>query len=170
MRRLIGMAFLLVGVFIATYPFVSVWRLGGQVVSMAPENEQLVETDRAALAIFDEDFLLGTATYEGVTAREVTDQLIGAGFTGRSSWDSRVWLTNPCCGQYDAAGARVTEVGDGTVLVDFSVFDSDIVFAWPVIAFIALMPLGIGIALLAAGRDRTAEAAPPSETPVPLTV
>jgi len=169
MGRLVASGLFVLGAFLALFPFVSAARLSNEVVSMAPATEQLVSTDTSALAIFDDDFLLGTATYSDLSTTDVANLFIAAGFTDRFfNQESGSWIANPCCGQYDAALARFSETSDGDVLVEFSAVDSDVVFSWPFFAvpgvFIAAMT---GVALVAlSSRERDTVVAAQEPSPV----
>ena len=82
------------------------------------------------------------ALYEGTTSAEATAQLSEAGFNER--WFSqayRSWQGIECCGEYDAALARATDLDSGQVLVGFSAADRDGQAVWP---FFLLVGLGVG--------------------------
>lgn len=144
MRRLIGMAILLLGLAVALWPARSVWQLSNEVVAKAPDTEDLVSADTRWFPLADDDFILGTAVYEGVTAAEVSQQLSAAGFTNRGTVGQRgTWLSYPCCGGFDAALARTSDIGSGQVLIEFSAVDKDVQAFW---WFFALIGLGIAFA------------------------
>ena len=141
MRRIIGAAILIFGLFVAIWPFASAWQVTSQVRALTPQNENLVEQNTALFPLLDGDFIFGTALYEGTTNAEVTSQLIQAGFNER--WFSQAngsWQGIECCGEYDAALARVTDLDNGQVLVEFSAADSDGQGIWP---FFLLFGLGV---------------------------
>ena len=138
---MIGVAILIFGLFVAIWPFASAWRVTSQVRALTPQNENLVEWNTALFPLFDDDFIFGTALYEGTTNAEVTSQLIQAGFNER--WFSQAngsWQGIECCGEYDAALARVTDLDNGQVLVEFSAADRDGQLSWP---FFLLLGLGV---------------------------
>ena len=141
MRRIIGVAILIFGLFVAIWPFASAWQVTSQVRALTPQNENLVDQNTALFPLLDDDFIFGTALYEGTTSSEVTAQLIGAGFNER--WFSQAngsWQGIECCGEYDAALARATDLDNGQVLVEFSAADRDAQAAWP---FFLLFGFGI---------------------------
>lgn len=146
------MAILLLGLFIATNPFVSVWRASGEVVGLVPEAEQLVGTDSAALALFDDDLVLATATYVNTSVSEVSQLLSDDGFQRQRQVADSVIFGRGCCGSLDGTFATVVDAGDGTVLVEFAPIDSDIGLTWGIFVMVGFFISGIGAVLMLAGN------------------
>ena len=96
------------------------------------------------------------ALYEGTTSAEVTAQLSEAGFNER--WFSQgngSWQGIECCGEYDAALARATDLDNGQVLVEFSAADRDGQGAWPFLAAFGLGIAFIGWVIICLPKQRT---------------
>ena len=156
MRRIIGVAILLFGLAVAIWPVAGAWRVTAEVRSRTPQNANLVEQNTALFPLLDDDFIFATALYEGTTSDEVTAQLIGAGFTER--WFSQAygsWQGIDCCGEYDAALARATDLDNGQVLVEFSAADRDGQGIWILFALFGLGIAFIGWVIVSLPSKRT---------------
>lgn len=145
----LGLVLLGLGLLIALFPFISVWRVSGQVLDELPEISGSESTDQRHRfrAMFDDDFVLATRTYRDTTVDSVLDALARDGFKTQGIAGRR-WLTRPCCGEYDAVGVDVQETDRVSVVAILTVADSDFQVSWPFFAF-------FGIALASAGSVMT---------------
>ncbi len=169
MRRVVGLLGLMVagaGLLIALFPLISVWRMSGSVLAELPDVQgPSISTDRNRLALFDGDFVLATRTYEGFSGPDLKEVLLSEGF-GILNARGGVWLSKPCCGDYDAVWARIDEVGPDTGLAVVTVADSDVQVAWPLISWLGLSVIAVGLAgalaaLTGAGGGRRRQPGPP---------
>ena len=134
-RKAISSILIVSGVLLAVGPALSVWQLGGDVLAMVPDGERVIAQDTSPFAFIDDEFVVATRTYGATTVAELTSELRGSGFTffsGRP--DADPWLVSPaCCGDYDAALARLVALDDGTVVMQLSAVDNDLGLTWPFI-------------------------------------
>ncbi len=153
--RTLGWAQVGLGVLIALYPFLSVWRVSGQVLDELPLIEETVtvdQTNRFGTAVFDGDFLLATRVYEERSVEDVERALAGKGFE-RTGFGEDLWWVKECCGEYDAVMVRVTAEEPGGTLANVTVFDSDIQASWFFFLFFGSIPLLPGLLLLSSQRS-----------------
>ncbi|MCP4226706.1 MAG: hypothetical protein GY773_25480 [Actinomycetia bacterium] len=169
MRRVLGILSLMVagaGLLIALFPLISVWRVSGSVLAELPDVQgPSINTDRNRLALFDDDFVLATRTYEGLSGSDLKQVLLREGFRILNA-RGEVWLSKPCCGDYDAVWVRIDEVGPDTGLAVVTVADSDEQVAWPLISWLGLSVIAVGLAgalaaLTGAGGGRQRQPDPP---------
>lgn len=151
-RRVLAIALIVAGLALAASPFVGTWRLGGEVLDQLPESPSAADT-RPALALFDDEFVLASRTYVDTTPAEVDASLRAAGFDEQYRRGGESWLWRTCCGEYDAALARVDEGADGQVEVALTVFDDDVQFAWWMLSLAGLVLVAIGLFLVLSGRQ-----------------
>lgn len=141
----LGLVLLGLGLLIALFPFISVWRVSGQVLDELPEISGSESTDQRHRfgAMFDGDFVLATRTYRQTTVDVVRDALARDGFEP-GSMAGRRGLTRPCCGDYDAVWVDVQDRDPGSVVAVLTVADGDVQVSCPIFAL-------FGIALAFAG-------------------
>lgn len=157
MRRLLGVLVFAVGLWLTIYPFLSVWSVTGEALDQLPEIDAVaIETDRNWTAMFSDDFVLATRSYDGPTGREVNDALGAAAFEPTSVSGERWWAAE-CCGTYDAAWVRVegSGDGDGRPVAIVSVYDADIQATWPFISGLGLLVSLIGVSVATSHRRGT---------------
>ena len=152
MSRTAGALWLLLlglGVLIALFPFISVWRVSGQVLEELPQVLESETTDQRNRfgAMFDDDFVLATRTYRDTTADVVLDALRSDGFESAFLRDRR-WSAKACCGDYDAVFVDVQERDSGSAVAVLTVADSDVQVAWPIFASLGI-PMAIAGSVLA---------------------
>lgn len=154
---MIGAGVLLIGLLVALSPFISVWRVGGQMLNELPVLDGTDHRDeRVGLsAMFDDDFILARRTFSNADERTVAGTLAAAGFEPMGT----VGFSKRCCGDYDAVVADVQGTDDGRTVVELTASDSDWQLAWPLFsgfgAFVAL----IGVGILLTGRSAPREPA-----------
>lgn len=148
-----GAVVALVGLLIALFPLISVWRVSGQVLDeLPPISAAGVHDDRHRFAIPDPDFVLATRTYEGLAAVDVEAALLGGGFESISAGTER-WLSKDCCGEYDAVWVQVVDDGSGSAVATLTAADSDVQLSWPFFLVLGLpLLLGGGLGAVAALR------------------
>ena len=156
MSRTAGALWLLLlglGVLIALFPFISVWRLSGQVLEELPQVLESETTDQRHRfgAMFDDDFVLATRTYRDTTADVVPNALRSDGFEPAFLGDRR-WSAKACCGDYDAVFVDVQERDPGSVIAVLTVADSDFQVSWPIFAL-----LGVVLASVASRKMRQSQ-------------
>lgn len=85
--RSAGTLLCVLGLLLALFPFISVWRLSGEVLDELPSIPGSATTDdRNRLgAIFDDDFTLATRTYADVTVDQVREALADRAFEPTSN-------------------------------------------------------------------------------------
>lgn len=129
------------------WPFVSVWRISGQVLDELPPIEGTSIDDRRGVsALWDGDFTLATRTYLDADPDQVR-----RGFAGfqSTSVGTIPYLAKECCGEWDAVFVSLAEgPGPGSTVATVTVFDSDIQATYPFLVmfglFLAVIGLGIG--------------------------
>ena len=138
--RAFGWLLLGLGLFIALFPFISVWRVSGQVLYELPEISELESTDdRNRLgAMFDGDFVLATRTYRDAALDVVLGAYVSDGWVG-----SRSRFSKQCCSEYDEVWVEVQESDSGSVVVVLTAADADVQGIWP---FFALFGIGLAFA------------------------
>lgn len=148
-RPAVGTVVLLVGLLIALSPFISVWRVGGQMLSELPDLEGVDHRDERVgwSAMFDDEFVLARRAFDTIDDRNVAAALVANGFEplGASGF------TKGCCGDYDAVWADVQSRGADGVLVELTAADSDWQLAWPLFSGIGSLAVLVGAAILVTG-------------------
>lgn len=144
------------GLLVALFPVVSVWRVSGHVIDQLPETAAETEDDRHRLAIFDPAFVLATRTYVATATQDVEDALGKAGFQDVRAAGER-YLSKDCCGEYDAVWVLVDEGPDGATVAQLTVADADIQLSWPYFLIFGLTGTVIGAVMATAGVRRRAK-------------
>ena len=144
--KVAGTLLVAIGLMAVVLPFVSVWRVTGEVFAELPPIAGSSTDERNGLALLDQDFVLGTRTYEDATVADVETALRDDGFEA-FVLDGDTWFAKPCCGTYDAVWVRVSEVDDTTVAASVSAADGDVTATWPLAAIVGLLLAAVGTAL-----------------------
>lgn len=155
--RFVGSLLIGFGVLVALFPFISTARVSSVILSELPDTvsgSSADDEDQYGSAIFDEDFVLATRTYETATTEEVEQALVAAGYQRVGSGDDVVW-SKDCCGEWDAARVTVTENNGGRTVATMSVYDTDIQISWPFISAVGLIPGFAGLILVARNPRRS---------------
>jgi hypothetical protein len=141
-------------------PFISVWRVGGEMLDELPDLDGFEHSDDRVgwSAMFDADFVLARRTFIGVDDRAVAEALVANGFESMGL----AGYSRECCGDYDAVWADVQNSGTDRVVVELTAADSDWQFSWPLFSgFGSLMGLvGFGVLLTGRSTPRELEADP----------
>lgn len=163
-QRPLGVLLCMLGATIALVPIVSVLRVSGQVLDELPEIPAAeIRDDRNRLgALFDDDFVLASRTYQPATPRAVRDALVSGGFEVHG-FGERQWLVKPCCGEYDGVWVQIEPAADRSVVALLSVADSDIQSSWPIFIVLGLLLLAPGSLLV----SRAAAGGPTESAPQP---
>lgn len=144
------------GLLIMFFPLISVWRVSGEVLSELPAlSASATTTDRNRLALFDDDLVVATRIYGGVSPVVLREALVSDGFQTVNVGGER-WLAKPCCGEYDAAWVRVDEVGADSAKAVVTVADGDVQASWPFFSLLGLTVVfgGLVLATLVPGDGR----------------
>ncbi len=170
------MVLCILGATIALFPFLSVWRVSGQVLDELPEIAEFpvtempdteIKDDRNRLgAIFDDDFVLASRTYRTATPDTIRDALISSGFEVHGIGQGQ-WLVKPCCGEYDGVLVQIEPGGDQSAVALLSAVDSDIQSSWPifiVLGLLLLIPGWLLVSRIAASEPN--ESAPERTKPI----
>ncbi len=151
LRTVIGGAVLVGGLLIAVGPFVSVWRVGGQVLDELPDLEGVEQSDERLgwSAMFDDEFIVARRTLEGTDERTVTEALVADGFESLGM----AGFSKECCGDYDAVWADLQDGGTESVVVELIPADSDWQLTWPLFTGFGSLMAVVGAAVVASGRS-----------------
>ncbi|MEL7209996.1 MAG: hypothetical protein AAGK32_17485 [Actinomycetota bacterium] len=152
----IGVVIAGLGLFIALFPVVSVWRVSGQVLAQLPELSAEVDDDRHRLAIWDSDFVLATRTYHDITADDLEAAFFQNGFGSASAGGER-WLSKECCGEYDAVWVQIEDRAEGGAVATVTAADSDVTLSWSFFAIVGLVLILSGAVAARAGVRRPAD-------------
>ena len=112
--RIAGVVMALVGLFVMVAPFISVERVGTQMLAELPavNGAGIVDERVGWSAMFDDDFVVARRTYSGVSEQVVVDALRQDGFdTVRIDGFGRA-----CCGDYDAVWVAISTSDSGSVV------------------------------------------------------
>ncbi len=168
LRLLAGSVLVALGLMALLFPFVSVWRLSGEVLDQLPQLEGVEPADSRHRigALGDPEFVLARRVLTGVEGDRVQRALVADGFE-RTAIGGRPVLVKPCCGDYDAVEARIVDDPEAErVTIELSAVDGDIqsaVFVFVVVGLVLLVP-GLGI-IAAARPDRVPAGRRPSTVP-----
>ena len=170
---LAGSALALVGLAIAIFPLVSVWRVSGQLLDELPvvDGVDSVDSRRHVSALTDPKFILAERMYETATVEEVREALEAGGYQ-RIAHEDEIWFGRECCGTYDAVWVSITEApgrpGNVTALVTTA--DKDVRTASQLFAALGLLLLLPGVAVTASNLNRTNRQEPrvADEVPEPI--
>ena len=163
MRRIVGVVVVAAGLWLATFPFTSVWAVTGTAIDQVPEvAAERIATDRNWLAMFSGGFTLATRSYQGATADEVEQAFRADGFDALVTQEGERWWIRECCGEYDAVWVRVDSTVDGGSRAVISVYDEDIQATWPFISGLGVLLslIGLGLVVARTGSPTLAEATP----------
>ncbi len=154
------------GLLIVVYPIWSVASLTGEVLTEAPaiDGIEFDEDRHRVSALWKSDFELATRAYPpGVTVDEAIEAL-GDDFAidsfGTGEWSGKGVRSKTCCGEYDAVLVKTGAGPDGRVTQSFSVFDSDVQFAFGLLAVIGLGLMFVGVSAVTASTTRRDDEAP----------
>ena len=148
----IGWVLIGIGLLVGLVPFLSVWRTSGLALGQLPDitATEISDQQRWAGAVFDDDYVLATRTYSGVTVESVQAALIEGGFEPMAAGR----FTKPCCGESDAVWVTVNGVRDESVVAIVTVADSDWRAAWKVFAVVSLLMVVAGLGNVLRGDKR----------------
>ncbi len=168
----LGAALLGFGLFVASFPFVSVHRLSNEAIAMLPGRVGAVVEDdvKGATAIFDkETFVLATRTYEDTPVEQIEAALLARGFSvAYGPTPSQNGFGIECCGEYDQLVVQLEQVGDATFST-VTARDSDITISWPILAFLGTAAAVVGIGLITSARKvRSMRSSNPAKAAKPL--
>lgn len=154
-QRPLGMVLCILGAAIALVPFLSVWRVSGQVLDELPEIPATeISDDRSRFgALFEDEFVLATRTYRTTTPNVVRDALISSGFDVHGFGEGE-WLIKPCCGEYDGVWVQIEAADGQSVVAVLSATDSDIQISWPILLVLGLLLLIPGCLLVSRSATR----------------
>ena len=160
MRRLraaIGAVGLLVGVLIALGPFISVSRVGAQMLGELPDLEGVDHSDQRVGwgAMFDDEFVLARRTFNGVDDRTVAQAMVANGFEPMGI----VGFSKECCGDYDAVRADVQSPSADRTVVELTAADSDWRLVWPLFSGVGSLVALAGLGVLLTSRSSARELA-----------
>lgn len=130
---------MLVGIAIAIYPFASVGLVSFTALNQLPET-YVPASDDHRFAMFDDEFIVATRTYEFDDQSSYQAILSEWGFT---RFDSR-WRAKECCGAWDAVLVRTTVLPDGRLRADLTMYDTDVQSTWWAITLLGLMTVAGG--------------------------
>ena len=160
LRTIIGLVFTVLGMLIALFPVISVWRVSGQVLTQLPELTADVDDDRHRFAIPDPDFVLATRTYHDMSESELEAALVEAGFESTSAGGKR-YLSKECCGEYDAVLVQIEEGPEDVAVATLTAADADVQLSWLFFAILGLPVMVAGaVGVLTGLRRPTGQPAP----------
>lgn len=152
-RPAIGAAVVLVGLLIALSPFISVWRVGGQMLGELPEIDGIDHRDERIgwSAMFDDNFVLARRTFSDVDDQTAAQALVASGFEAMGV----IGFSKECCGGYDAVWADVQPSSADRTVVELTAADSDWQLVWPLFSGFGPLMASVGIGILLTGRSPT---------------
>lgn len=153
-----GVALVSLGLLVALFPFISVWRASGETLGQLPEIEgaEFSDTRHRIGALFDDRMILASRTYPTLEAEQVRVALVDAGYRTHREADTQ-WQTMECCGEWDAVLVRAEDRDEGGARVLLTMADSDIQVSLWFFLILGLPMFAIGLTLLTAAlgpRDR----------------
>ena len=145
-RRTVAIALFLGGLWLATFPFVSVWRSTGTALDALPvlEGDQAAD-DRNWDAMFSSGLVVANREHDRTDPDRYRKALVANGFES-ASLAGEVWWMKECCGDYGYVQAQVEESAAGGTAVTVALYDNDVQATWPIIS-----GLGFLILLIAGG-------------------
>lgn len=152
----------LLGVVVAAGPFISVARVGTEMLAELPEVDGAVIDDSRVgwSAMFNDDFVVARRTYLGTSPQAVGDAYRSGGLEN----DGVDKFSTACCGDYDAVQIVISRSESGAVTAELAPADSDWQASWPLFAIVGLVLVAAGGAIavtaLSTPRPHSAPALP----------
>jgi hypothetical protein len=141
----VGIVVMLLGVVIAAGPFISVSRVGAEMLAELPKVDGAVVDDQRVgwSAMFNDDFVAARRTYSGTSPQAAEDAYRSGGLehngVGRFS--------RACCGDYDGVRVVISQSESGAVTAELAPADSDWQAAWPLFTIPGLLAMAVGVAI-----------------------
>lgn len=153
--QVVGLVLVGLGLIVALYPFVSIWRAGDQALAQLPEitDREYSDQHHRLGALSDIEMVLVRRTYADTTVDQAVTWLQEAGYgSNRSSF--RQWYSKECCGAWDAVVVRPVQKGQDVELA-ITMFDQGIQSSWPLTVPVGLGLVGLGVVLTVGSFRRT---------------